>query len=196
MDTTENQPSIRPRLGDGVIEIRRYQASFADALYEAVDESRAELGAWMFWVKSGYSPADAAETAAKMEQAWLDRSLLPYVIFDPADDRFLGGVGLSSINPIHRFANLGYWVRASCTGRGIAAQAAQLMARIGFEDFGLIRLELIISVHNDRSRRVAEKVGANFEGVLRSRLVTRAGIHDARSYSLISPKALALPEEK
>lgn len=186
MNATEEQVVIRPSLGNGSIEIRRYRASFADGLYEAVDESRADLEPWLFWATPEYSPQDAAESAARMEKAWDERTLLPYAVFDAATGRFLGGCGLNSIDPIHRRANLGYWTRASCAGRGIAVQATQLLSRIAFEDFRLIRLEIVIAVENDRSRRVAEKVGAHLEGILKSRLITRDGVHDAYGYSLIA----------
>jgi ribosomal-protein-serine acetyltransferase len=49
---------------------------------------------------------------------------------------------------------------------GIATVAVRLIARFGFEDLDLQRLELLIAVDNAASRRVAEKVGATFEGVL------------------------------
>jgi len=43
----------------------------------------------------------------------------------------------------------------------------RLIARFGFEDLGLLRLlELLIAADNLASRRVAEKVGATFEGVV------------------------------
>ena len=52
------------------------------------------------------------------------------------------------------------------TGQGIATAAVRLIARFGFEDLGLQRLELLVAADNLASRRVAEKVGARFEGVL------------------------------
>lgn len=173
-------------LSDGVIELRRYRASFADALYAAVDETRAELGQWMFWAKPDFSLEDARESAAQMEHAWDDLSLVSYAVFDANDGRFLGGVGFNNLHPIHRFANLGYWVRASAAGRGIAARATRLISRVGFEDLGLIRLEIVVAVENARSRRVAEKTGAELEGVLRKRLLGRDRPHDAYGFSLIA----------
>ena len=38
-------------------------------------------------------------------------------------NRFLGGCGINHISRVHRFGNLGYWVRTSATGRGIAVSA-------------------------------------------------------------------------
>ncbi len=57
--------------------------------------------------------------------------------------------------------------RTGQTGQGIATAAVRLIARFGFEDLGLLRLlELLIAADNLASRRVAEKVGATFEGVV------------------------------
>jgi RimJ/RimL family protein N-acetyltransferase len=63
-------------------------------------------------------------------------------------------------------AHVGYWVRTGQTGQGIATAAVRLIARFGFEDLGLQRLELLVAVENLASRRVAEKAGARFEGIL------------------------------
>jgi len=78
---------------------------------------------------------------------------------------FLGRVGLDRISASGT-ANVGYWVRTGQTGQGVATAAVLLIARFGFEDLGLQRLELLVAADNLASRRVAEKVGATFEGVL------------------------------
>jgi len=78
---------------------------------------------------------------------------------------FLARVGLDWISASGT-ANVGYWVRTGQTGQGIATAAVRRVARFGFEDLGLRRLELLVAVDNLASRRVAEKVGATFEGIL------------------------------
>ncbi len=52
------------------------------------------------------------------------------------------------------------------------------------------RIEIVVTVGNDASKRVAEKVGATREGLLRNRLNIHNTIHDAFMYSLI-PSDLA-----
>lgn len=60
------------------------------------------------------------------------------------------------------------------------------VARFGFEQLGLVRLELVIDVDNAASIRVAEKAGAVFDGVLRNRVVGQGGTpRPARMYSLV-----------
>ncbi len=101
------------------------------------------------------------------------------------DEQFLGGCGLNQINRVNRFANLGYWVRTSQAGHGVATAAARLLAQFGFGELKLSRLELVIDVDNQASQRVAEKLGAFREGVLRHRLFMHNQTRDAVMYSLI-----------
>jgi RimJ/RimL family protein N-acetyltransferase len=101
------------------------------------------------------------------------------------DGRFLGGCGLNQINRIHRFANLGYWVRTSATGRGVATAAARQTAEFAFQQTDFVRLEIVCAVRNERSQRVAERAGAVREGVLRHRLLVHGQPLDAVMYSLV-----------
>jgi hypothetical protein len=75
--------------------------------------------------------------------------------------------------------------RAGCTARGVATAATHLIVRFGFEVLGLTRVEIVVDVDNGPSLRVAEKVGAVREGVLRNRLVTGDRVSDAVMFSLV-----------
>jgi RimJ/RimL family protein N-acetyltransferase len=101
------------------------------------------------------------------------------------DGRFLGGCGLNQINRIHKFGNLGYWVRTSATRRGVATEAVRQVAEFAFSDTDLVRLEIVCAVRNDASQRVAIRAGAVREGVLRHRLLLHGQPVDAVMYSLL-----------
>ena len=120
------------------------------------------------------------------EEAWRNGKAYDFAVFDRETCAFLGGVGLNQLNRAHGFANLGYWVRASGMGRGVAGAAARLAARFAFEDLRLNRVEIIIAMENERSQRAAQKAGARREGVLRSRLLIAGRLHDAVMYSLVA----------
>jgi RimJ/RimL family protein N-acetyltransferase len=104
-----------------------------------------------------------------------------------ADGRFLGACGVSQVNSIHGFGNLGYWVRTSATGQGVASDAVRQLAKYAFRHSDLMRLEIVCAVDNLRSQRVAERVGAVREGILRNRLQLHGKWVDAVMYSLIRP---------
>jgi RimJ/RimL family protein N-acetyltransferase len=106
-------------------------------------------------------------------------------IFDRNSGRFLGGVGLNFINRVHQFGNLGYWVRTTAAGKGVASKASRLVARFGFEELGLHRIEILAAVSNIASQRVAKNIGAVREGILRRRLLIRGESYDAVMFSLV-----------
>ena len=155
------------------------------SLFAAVRESIDTVGRWMPWCHPDYSTTDSDRWIALCQINWqfgIDRE---FGIFDAASGDVLGCVGLNLINRINNFGNLGYWVRASRTGKGIAAIAATMVARFGFGELQLIRLEVIARVDNAASRRVAEKIGCHFEGIARSRLQFKGVPYDAAVYSLL-----------
>ena len=82
-------------------------------------------------------------------------------------------------------ANLGYWVRTSQAGRGVAPRAIRHLASFAFAETDLQRLEIVCAVGNQRSQRAAEKAGAHREGILRARLFVHGQPHDAVMYSIV-----------
>lgn len=110
--------------------------------------------------------------------------MFAFAITDAKSRSILGGCSLSHIHPVYHLCNLGYWVRTSRHGEGIAVRAARLAARYAFEKAGLIRVEIVMGIENAASRRVAEKAGAHYEGILRNRMVVGRNIYDAHMYSL------------
>jgi ribosomal-protein-serine acetyltransferase len=183
----EPQSFLPANFSDGVITLRRFQADDVLAHYSAVRESIYQLCSWMVWCHPHYSPMDSAAFIKACETGWEEDGQYSFVIEDADSGAFLGSVGLSQVNRAHNFANLGYWVRSSCTGRNIAPAAVRLAARFAFGQLGLRRLELLVPVANKFSRRAAEKAGAQPEGVLRNRLLLHATPHDAVLYSLVPP---------
>jgi RimJ/RimL family protein N-acetyltransferase len=157
-----------------------------DALYEAVRESVKEVSPWLPWCHAGYTPEETAAFLRSSTAGWDSGEHYGFGIFDSEARTLLGGVGLNQLNGLHRYANLGYWVRSSRTGRGVASSAVRLAARFGLEDVCLQRIEIVIAVANSASQRAAEKAGATREGVLRKRLLTSAGPLDAVMYSLVT----------
>ena len=172
-------------LTEGPLLIRPYREVDAIALYEAVRESVSEVSLWLPWCNQNYSIEESREFIGSRELASQRGEWYSFGIFEKHDGAFLGGVGINFINRVHQMANLGYWVRTSATGRGIATTATRLAARFGFEQLGLRRIEIVAAVGNVPSQRVAEKAGAVREGVLRNRLLIGGESQDAVLFSLI-----------
>ena len=164
--------------------IRFYEPGDAQALWEAARESVLEVGPWLPWCHADYSIDDAAEWTRTRAALAAEGREYTFAILGP-EGRFLGGCGLNHINRAHRFCNLGYWVRTSATGGGVATMAVRLAADYAFKNTDLGRLEIVCAAGNVASQRVAERAGAVREGLLRDRLVIHGQSADAIMYSLV-----------
>src|SRR5688572_2701109 len=100
----------------------------ADALAAAVLESLPELIPWMDWASEAYTVDSARQWIAEQPAKHESRSAFEFLIKEGSGG-ILGVCGVNRISePPQRFANLGYWVRTSATGRGIAPAAVRRLA--------------------------------------------------------------------
>ena len=173
------------KLTDDVITLRPYEFGWENELYAAVKESLPELNPWMSWATERYTLNVARDFIAITRAEWSRGTLYSFAITNAKTEEFLGGCGLSHFHPVYKFCNLGYWVRTSKHGQGIAGRAAKLAAKFAFERAEAIRAEIVIAEGNHASKRVAEKIGAHYEGILLNRMTIREKILDAHMFSLL-----------
>ncbi|HEV7633618.1 MAG TPA: GNAT family protein [Steroidobacteraceae bacterium] len=178
-------------LTDGVVTVRPLTPEDAAPMCEAVAESVGEVSPWLPWCHAGYTRAETDSFIAFATRVWAEQLQFPFGIFAARDGQFLGGISINHIARPNRLANVGYWVRSSRTGQGVAAAATRLVAKYAFEELGLTRLEIACLPGNAPSRRVAEKVGAKLEAVCRNRLVMHGKAYDAALYGL-TPEDIAV----
>lgn len=174
-----------PVLSDGVVTLRAYRPSDAPALFEAVRESIDHVGQWLAWCTDGYALSDSVAWILRNRDQWRTGTDAVFGVFDCADERLLGAVGVDHVDLLQRTGNIGYWTRRLALGRGVAPRAVRLATRYALTAMALERLEIVVACGNRPSQRVAEKCGAVLEGILRYRLHHRGQSHDARLYSLV-----------
>ena len=111
---------------------------------------------------------------------WLDRVPQPYTLDDAlayiggiggeafaivAGGRVVGSIGVHAAGEETR--EIGYWLRRDARGKGLMVRALRLAAAWALAQ-GAARVQLRAAVENGASRRVAERAGFRFEGILRS----------------------------
>jgi ribosomal-protein-serine acetyltransferase len=175
----------QPLLSDKVVALRRFHPRDVDALYAATHESLDDLIPWMSWATPSYGRGDAAEFIRVVTETWDAGRYYALAITDARDGTMLGAASLSHVHPVYNFCNLGYWIRSSRRGNGLASRATRLAAKFGFEQLGLLRVEIVAAVENAASIKVAEKSGAHREGILRDRMTVREQVYDAVMFSFI-----------
>jgi len=163
--------STRPR-GTPRLELRPFRRRDVDTLIAAVGDSIDELERWLPWVHRRYGKADALRFIRDSAAAWVEGRAYDFAIRRPgAPDHHIGNISIWPTSRRERSGEVGYWIRSSETGIGIATEAATTVLAVGFEEMALHRVTLRIAVGNDPSERIAEKLGFVHEGLLRKEVL-------------------------
>lgn len=169
------------RLEAGPLSLRRVSPADAAVVAAGVRASWREIGRWMDFAHENYSERDGYDWIARSWTAWGNGSAYEFCIWE--GESFVGTIGLNQIRG--HAANLGFWIRTDQSGGGRCTLAARCLARAGFTEVGLKRVYLVHRPGNEGSRRVAEKVGFRFEGLIRRGLVQGGEPQDVLQYGLI-----------
>jgi ribosomal-protein-alanine N-acetyltransferase len=103
------------------------------------------------------------------------------------DGEAVGGIGFVPGSDVERYsAEIGYWLAESLWGRGIATEAVALVTAHIFADLNMLRLFALPFADNRASRRVLEKAGYEFEGVLRASSVKFGERRDQALYARVN----------
>lgn len=131
-------------------------------------------------------PGFARTWLGRYEAGRLDGTREGWAVLDATDGSFLGFAAVPKIDRDARTAELGYLVAPDARGRGVAGAMLAWMTRWAFDELGALRLELLISVDNEASKRVARRCGYTFEGVLRSLHVKQDIRQDTEMWSKLA----------
>lgn len=167
------------------VRIRPYSLNDVEPLHVAIVESKFELSPWMTWIHDDYSSDETRNWVHGRQGAWERNTEWCFLIVDD-EDRILGSCSIHHLDFSNKLGQVGYWVRSSAVNHGVATRATRLLAQWAFRETELHRLEILVSVKNLASRRVAEKAGAIQEGVLGKRLSLNDGSHDAVLFSILN----------
>ncbi|HXK24648.1 MAG TPA: GNAT family protein [Myxococcota bacterium] len=137
----------------------------AEPIFELVDANRAHLRRWLPWVDGTTSAATVRAFLHGVLERTAEGTALEFVI--EHDGQLAGLSGFRILDPTNRIGALGYWLREDFGGHGIMTACCRTLVRHGFESLDLNRISLAAAVENTRSRRVAERLGFQLEGVLR-----------------------------
>jgi len=115
---------------------------------------------------------------------------LPFVIQERDSGQVIGSTRFHSYNALHRRIEIGFtWLAVRWQGTGANLDAKLLMLRHAFESLDCMRVQFTTDVDNIPSRRALERLGATYEGLLRSYMISdRSGPRDVAIYSIIAPE--------
>ena len=150
--------------------IRCWDPRDAPLLKDAIDSSLGHLRPWMEWARA--EPQTLAEKVTLLRrfrsQFDLGREFV-YGIFDRAEQLVLGGTGLHPRSADDSL-EIGYWIRASEIGRGLATETTAALTRVALEVCGVDRVDIRVDPANAASLSIPRKLGYGEEATLRRRL--------------------------
>ena len=185
------RPRRTPRL-----ELRPFRRRDVDALIAGVHDSFEDLERWLPWVHRRYGRSDALRFVRDSSAAWVEGRAHDFTVrYHDEPDHHVGNISIWPTSQRERSGEMGYWIRSTETGKGIASEAGARVLQLGFEELGMHRVTLRIAVGNVQSERVAEKLGFVHEGLLRKEVLVKGEWLDHTLWAMLDEEYRVLTDE-
>lgn len=179
----------RPRPSAPTIEGRRCRLEALDARRHAADlftafASAPDLRDWTYLFNG---PFDTLEQyVAYLEKVATGNDPFYYAIVDRTSGRAMGVFSLLRIDPANGTVEVGHVLFAPSLKRSpLATEAQYLLMRYVFAELGYRRYEWKCDSLNAPSRRAAERLGFQFEGIFRQAVVYKQRSRDTAWFSIL-----------
>ena len=117
-------------------------------------------------------------------------SMLPFAVIDQSSNRAVGMTTYMNIDAVNKRVEIGStWYRKSIQRTPLNTECKLLLMTHAFEELNCIAVEFRTHVMNQKSRQAIERLGAKFDGILRSHSILENGtLRDTAVYSVIEPE--------
>ncbi|MEA3511582.1 MAG: GNAT family protein [Actinomycetota bacterium] len=185
-----NRPRHTPRFI-----LRPFRRRDVGPMHDAVRASLPELEQWLPWA-IGYDRSVAHRFVRESASAWSDARAFDFAIRLHEEPEFhVGNVSVWPTSPANKVGEIGYWVRSDLTGEGIGTEITARTTQVGFEELGYHKIILRIAVGNERSDRIAKRLGFTFEGTLRDEVKVGPEWLDHTAWSLLESEWPAVRDQ-
>jgi len=163
------------------------ESDFADYFEYAQDPAVASSGMWQPYASEEDARADFDHllTLYPLGLMW-------WALEAKANGKMIGRCQLDRYDPNEARAEISYALHQGYWGHGFMGEAAERVARYGFEDLKLNRLSATVFPDNAASIRILEKLGMIREGCLRQYRATRGAPEDVLLYAALRSEWQAL----
>lgn len=164
--------------------LRLLEERHAPEIFGVVDRERAYLREWLPWVDLTTAVEHTRDfIKTSLEQSAADEGLAAGIW---CGDEFAGTVGTHKINWLNRKVEIGYWIASKFQGQGIITSACGSLIDYAFREWDLNRVEIHCATTNKKSCSVAERLGFQWEGVLREAQLVGTRYLDLNVYGMLA----------
>lgn len=173
------------------VELRLLEERHAEELFHLADRNRELLRRWLPWIDHTGSAADSLNFIRSAVQQFARNEGFHAGIW--WQGTLAGAIGTHKIDWPNRQTSLGYWLDASCQGRGIVTGACRALLGHLFGELGMNRVEIRCGVANEKSCAIAERLGFTREGVIRDAQWVGGRFIDLAVYGMLRRQWLGAP---
>ena len=164
--------------------LRRFSVSDADEMYQNWASSE-EVAKYLTW-----APHANAEETAGLLKLWVADYEKPdcynWVLELKSEGIVIGNISVMHIYEETKCAALGWCLGTQWWGRGYMPEAGKAVLRYLFETVGMNRVCANHDAENQKSGRVMQKIGMQYEGTLRQHGSARGRVFDDVWYGILA----------
>ncbi len=146
------------------------------SLYETLQANKVHLSDWKVWYEKLSTKRAIQQFIDENEQQFnqlFDEKIHVYThpgfqcgIINP-ENKVVGLVGFQGLNLRNNIAALGYWIAENEQGKGLTTLAVKNLIAYGRSVLGINRFEIQAWIGNEKSKKVAERLGFIHECILK-----------------------------
>jgi RimJ/RimL family protein N-acetyltransferase len=127
---------------------------------------------WEFYAVDGTDPVKLVNAYAAALAERERGNQYPFVIFHKPANQIIGSTRYLDVQPAHRKLEIGWtWLHPDYWATDVNLECKLLLLTHCFETLQASRVQLKTDENNLRSRKAIQKIGGQFEGVLRNDMI-------------------------
>lgn len=129
--------------------------------------------------------AEVTELLDKYIGSYAKEDYYRWAIIDKATNECIGQIAYFLVDSKNHFAEIEYCIGSEFQCRGYATEATKAVIAYGFNEINLHKVQICVRPINSPSRRVIEKCGFTYEGILRDYFYMDGGYQSRLYYSIL-----------
>ncbi len=171
-----------PTLETDRLMLRKISMDDAADMFEYASDP--EIARYVTW-DAQKSIEDSKAFISWVLEQYANGQVAPWGVVLKENGKLIGTCDFVYWNTNHARAEVGYAMSRQYWGQGLTPEAVRAILAFGFDKMRLNRIEARCNVPNTASARVMEKVGMQFEGILRQQMFTKGNYDDLKMYSIL-----------
>ena len=192
----QNQLGPTERLGPCVLEGRVVRLEPLRQEHAATLTAAAQKLDWGWFLRPLLTKSDVDKRISDGLKAESKDEAYAFVVIAKKDGQVVGSTSYLQVAAEHKRAEIGStWYTSDTQGTKVNPECKRLLLRHAFDDWGAERVQFTTDANNLRSQRAILKLGAKFEGKLRSdKRRSDGSMRDSLVYSIIASEWPAVRE--